>query len=48
MPHFFINTKDINNDVITICDKENFHHIAKVLRAKKGEILTLTDENAII
>ena len=47
MPHFFINTKDINNDVITICDKENFHHIAKVLRAKKGEILTLIDENAI-
>ena len=45
MPHFFITTKDINSDKIVISDKENFHHIAKVLRAKAGETLLLVDEN---
>lgn len=45
MPHFFIATKDVNKDRITVSDKENFHHIAKVLRAKKGETLLLVDEN---
>lgn len=47
MPQFFISTKDINQDIITICDKENFHHIARVMRAKKGEKLLLVDENRI-
>lgn len=45
MPHFFISTNDVNADRITICDKENFHHIARVLRAKIGETLSLIDEN---
>lgn len=45
MPHFFITTNDINSDIITISDKENFHHIVKVLRAKVGEKLVLVDEN---
>ena len=45
MPHFFITTSDIKQDIITISDKENFHHIAKVLRAKIGETLLLVDEN---
>lgn len=45
MPHFFISTSDINQDIITISDNENFHHIAKVLRAKIGETLLLVDEN---
>jgi len=45
MPHFFITTSDVNKDIITISDKENFHHIAKVLRAKIGETLLLVDEN---
>ena len=45
MPHFFISTSDINQDIITVSDKENFHHIAKVLRAKIGETLLLVDEN---
>ncbi len=45
MPHFFITTKDVNADIVTISDKENYHHIAKVLRAKVGECLTLVDEN---
>ena len=47
MPHFFINSKDVNQDRITVCDKENFNHIAKSLRAKKGEKLLLIDENQI-
>lgn len=45
MPHFFITTGDVKQDIITVSDKENFHHIAKVLRAKKGENLLLVDEN---
>lgn len=45
MPHFFISSSDINNDTIRVSDKENFHHIARVLRAKIGETLLLVDEN---
>ena len=45
MPHFFITTKDIKNNKITITDKDNFHHIAKVMRAQNGETLLLVDEN---
>src|SRR5574344_1359054 len=47
MPHFFISSKDINKDTISISDKENYHHIAKVMRAKTGENLLLVDENRI-
>lgn len=45
MPQFFISTKDVNEDIITVSDKENFRHIAKVLRAKVGETLLFVDEN---
>ena len=45
MPQFFISSKDVNSDIAVITDKENYHHIARVLRAKTGEILTLIDEN---
>lgn len=45
MPHFFISTSDVNQDIITVSDKENFHHIARVLRSKVGETLLLIDEN---
>lgn len=45
MPHFFISTNDVNASRVTICDKENFHHIARVLRVKIGETLLLIDEN---
>jgi RNA methyltransferase, rsmE family len=45
MPHFFISTSDVNQDIITVSDKENFHHIARVLRSKVGETLLLVDEN---
>ncbi len=45
MPHFFISSEDVNNDIAVITDKENYHHIARVLRAKTGETITLVDEN---
>lgn len=47
MPHFFIESKNINNNYITISDAENYRHIAKSLRAKVGEKLLLIDENQI-
>jgi len=47
MPHFFINTENISNDIITISDKENYQHIAKSLRSKVGEKLLMIDENRI-
>lgn len=47
MPHFFINSENINNDKIAINDKENYKHIAKALRIRKGEKLLLIDENQI-
>ena len=47
MPHFFINTKNINNDLVIIDDKENYQHIARSLRAKIGENLKMIDENRI-
>lgn len=47
MPHFFINSKQINGNTITIFDKENYLHIARSLRARAGENLLLVDENQI-
>lgn len=47
MPHFFINSKQINNNTITISDKENYNHIARSLRSRAGEKLLLIDENQI-
>lgn len=47
MPHFFINSTQIENNIVTISDKENYNHIAKSLRAKTGEKLLLLDENCI-
>ena len=47
MPHFFINSKIVENSTITISDKENYNHIAKSLRAKISEKLLLIDENQI-
>lgn len=45
MPHFFISSKSVNDNKITICDKENYNHIVKSLRIKVGESLLLIDEN---
>lgn len=47
MPHFFINSKNISKDLVTIEDKENYQHIARSLRAKNGEKLRVIDENRI-
>lgn len=47
MPHFFINSKTVENSTITISDKENYNHIAKSLRSKIGENILLIDENQI-
>lgn len=45
MPHFFIKSETLKNDIITVSDKENYNHIAKSLRAKAGENILLIDEN---
>lgn len=47
MPHFFIESKNKEKDLITINDTENYRHIAKALRARVGEKLLLIDENQI-
>jgi 16S rRNA (uracil1498-N3)-methyltransferase len=47
MPHFFINSKQVKANIVTISDKENYRHIARALRSKIGENLLLIDENQI-
>lgn len=47
MPHFFINSKDVNNDYIVVSNSSNYQHIVKSLRSKIGEKLLLIDENEI-
>ena len=47
MPHFFIESKNKEKDLITINDTENYRHIAKALRTRVGEKLLLIDENQI-
>ena len=47
MPHFFIKSENINNNIATIDDAENYRHIARALRARVGEKLLLIDENQI-
>lgn len=47
MPHFFINSAQIENNKIEISDKESYIHIARALRARAGEKLLLIDENKL-
>lgn len=47
MPHFFINSQNLKDNMISVCDKENYNHIAKSLRSKIGEDILLIDENQI-
>lgn len=47
MPQFFINTKNIDKDLVIIDDSENYRHIARSLRAKIGEHIKMIDENRI-
>lgn len=47
MPHFFVNTNIIEENFVTITDKENYNHIVKSLRSKIGEKILLIDEKQI-
>ena len=47
MPHFFIDSRNRVNNIITINDNENYRHIARALRARVGEKLLLIDEAQI-
>ena len=47
MPHFLIQAKNVQDNKITIDDKDLYKHVIKVLRAKIGENLLFIDENEI-
>ena len=47
MPHFFVDSRNRVNNIITINDSENYRHIARALRARVGEKLLLIDEAQI-
>ena len=47
MPHFFINSNSIENNIVKINDNELLTHLIKSLRVKEGERLKLFDENKI-
>ena len=47
MPHFFVNSKDKQDNQIVISDADNYRHIARSLRARAGEKLLLIDEKQI-
>ena len=47
MPHFLIESINVQNNKITIDDKDLYKHIIKVLRAKIGENLLFLDEKEI-
>ena len=47
MPHFFVDSRNRINNLITINDNENYRHIARALRARVGEKLLLIDETQI-
>ena len=47
MPHFFINSEAKKDNQIVISDSDNYRHIAKSLRIRRGERLLLIDENQI-
>lgn len=47
MPHFFIDSNQVKDNIIKISDKENYQHIARSLRSRVGEPLLLIDEGQI-
>ena len=47
MPHFLIETKNIQDNKITVREKDLYQHIIKSLRAKIGEKILFLDENEI-
>lgn len=47
MPHFLIEAKNIQDNKITVREKDLYQHIIKSLRAKIGENILFLDENEI-
>ena len=47
MPHFLIETKNIQDNKIMVREKDLYQHIIKSLRAKVGEKILFLDENEI-
>ncbi len=47
MPHFLIEAKNIQDNKITVREKDLYQHIIKSLRAKIGEKILFLDENEI-
>lgn len=44
MPHFFVDSKNIENDIITVSDKETVNHLVNARRVKVGETIKFIDE----
>ncbi len=47
MPHFPINSKEINNDIINVTQSELLRHLVSSLRIKTGEEIKFIDEKEI-
>lgn len=45
MPHFLINSKDVNASLIKVLDSETLKHLVSAMRVKTGEELKFIDEN---
>ena len=43
MPHFLIKKEEIKDNFIELSDNDNFFHLTRVLRVKKGEIVKFID-----
>jgi len=43
MSRFFVNPKNVGNTSISITEKEDIHHISKVIRLKKGDKIDISD-----
>ena len=47
MPHFFIKTENVKNNIIEVEDKELLNHLVNARRVKIGEKVLFIDENKI-
>ena len=47
MPHFFIKSENIKNNVIEVENKELLNHLVNARRVKIGETVLFIDENKI-
>lgn len=48
MPQFLVSLSNIKDNIVTICDKENYHHLTRSLRIKVGEKLKVIDEKEMV